>query len=411
MRAPVSDRRAADGARRFPTLRTLVFWPHLFAGVTAGLLILLMSVTGVLLTYERQLIAWSDRTYRSTPSEGSSRLPPGTLLLRVRETNPDLVPSAVTMAADREAPVTLAVPQRMLYVDAYSGQVLGEGNQTVRRAMSEIRSWHRWLSVDGDGRPVARFFTGWSNVLFLFIVTSGFYLWFPRKWSWQHIRSIAFFHGKLRGKARDFNWHQVIGVWSLVPLFVIVASALPMSFPWANAALYRAVGEEPPRPAGGSREGGGVAPNGAREMSEPRELSPTAIDALWIRAEAREKGWTTITMRIPASARAPLTFAIDRGDGGQPHVRSTLTVDRNSGMIRYETFADQKLGARLRSLSRFAHTGEVLGVPGQTIAGLASAGASVLVCTGLALAFRRLRAWLKRRAERRTPAAAETNAA
>jgi uncharacterized iron-regulated membrane protein len=369
-----------------------------------------MSVTGVLLTYERQLIAWSDSTYRSTPPAGSTRLPLGTLLLKVRETNPDLVPTAVTMAADREAPVTLAVRQRTLYVDAYSGQVLGEGNQTVRRAMSEIRSWHRWLSVEGDGRPVARFLTGWSNFVFLFIVVSGFYLWFPRRWTWHQIRSIAFFNGKLRGKARDFNWHQVIGVWSLVPLFVIVASALPMSFPWANAALYRAVGEEPPRPAGAGRDAG-AAQNGGQEMPESGEISPDAMDALWIRAEAQEKGWTTITMRMPASARAPLTFAIDRGNGGQPQVRSTLTVDRNSGSIRFETFADQKLGARLRSLSRFAHTGEVLGVTGQTIAGLASAGASVLVCTGLALAFRRCRAWLKRRTERQTPAAAETTAA
>ena len=47
---------------------------------------------------------------------------------------------------------------------------------------------------------------------------------------------------------------------------------------------------------------------------------------------------------------------------------------------------------------RFAHTGEVLGIPGQTIAGLVSAGGAVLVWTGMALAWRRLRSWRKRRA-------------
>ena len=57
---------------------------------------------------------------------------------------------------------------------------------------------------------------------------------------------------------------------------------------------------------------------------------------------------------------------------------------------------------------RFAHTGEVLGIPGQTIAGVVSAGGAVLVWTGFALAWRRFRAWLKRRAERpaTAPAAA-----
>ncbi len=46
---------------------------------------------------------------------------------------------------------------------------------------------------------------------------------------------------------------------------------------------------------------------------------------------------------------------------------------------------------------RFAHTGEVLGIPGQTIAGLVTFGGAVLVWTGIALALRRFRAWLRRR--------------
>ena len=58
------------------TIRSLLFWPHLVAGVLAGLVILLMSVTGVLLTYERQMIAWSDREFRSVPAHtGQARLP------------------------------------------------------------------------------------------------------------------------------------------------------------------------------------------------------------------------------------------------------------------------------------------------------------------------------------------------
>jgi uncharacterized iron-regulated membrane protein len=51
-------------------------------------------------------------------------------------------------------------------------------------------------------------------------------------------------------------------------------------------------------------------------------------------------------------------------------------------------------------LLRFIHTGEVAGIPGQTIAGIASAGAAVLVYTGLALSWRRFRAWLARRRSR-----------
>ena len=400
-------------------LRTLIFWPHLIAGVTAGIVILLMSVTGVLLTYERQLIAWSDSDYRSTlPTPETGRLSVEALLQTIREQHPDLAPSAVTLGSAPDAPVTVAAPQRTLYFDAYSGRLLGEGSQGVRRFMSETRAWHRWIAVEGDGRPVARFITGWSNFIFLFIVVSGFYLWFPRKWTWNHVRSVLLFSRTTTSKARDFNWHNVIGVWSAIPLFIVVLTALPISFPWANALVYRAVGEEPPAARGreggaGGREGraGGAGREGGRR-EERAAPSVEGLNNLWSRAEQQVDGWRTINVRVPDSNRAPVVFAIDRGDGGQPQHRSTLTLDRVTGeVVSYEAFGDQSLGRRLRSISRFAHTGEVLGIPGQTIAGLATAGSVVLVWTGLALAWRRWRAWLKRRASAREPISAQSSAA
>jgi hypothetical protein len=45
---------------------------------------------------------------------------------------------------------------------------------------------------------------------------------------------------------------------------------------------------------------------------------------------------------------------------------------------------------------RFVRTGEYYGVWGQTIAGIASAGALILLWTGFALAIRRFIAWIGR---------------
>ena len=52
------------------TFRDLLYWPPLVCGVTAGILIFIMSVTGVLLTYERQMISWAEGDYdRSAPTD------------------------------------------------------------------------------------------------------------------------------------------------------------------------------------------------------------------------------------------------------------------------------------------------------------------------------------------------------
>jgi len=415
-------------------LRSLVFWPHLVAGTVAGLVILLMSVTGVLLTYERQLVAWADSQHRSVvPAPGARRLPIARIVESVRAESPGVVITSVAVASDSDAPVTLTAADRTLFADAYSGALLGEGSQRMRRFVSAVRGWHRWLAVEGEGRPVARAITGWANVLFAFIVASGCYLWLPRVWRWTQVRAVLLFRPGATGKARDFNWHNVIGFWSAVPLFIVVVSAVPISFQWANAAVYRAVGETPPAGRGGAggggreagrREGGresrrngqAQAADRGREGHGGREAgSGAALDALLARAEQQVPGWRTITLRLPESAAAPVVFNIDKGTGGQPHLRSTLTLDGTSGaVVSVEDFSSLTLGRRIRNVMRFAHTGEVLGIPGQTVAGLASAGAVVLVWTGLALALRRCRAWLVRRAARsdaaspsdRTPAVA-----
>jgi uncharacterized iron-regulated membrane protein len=377
------------------TLRPFVFWPHLVAGVLAGSVILIMSVTGVLLTYEKQMLLWADGLTAVEPPPGASRLDPEEILSRVAgETGTS--PSAITVRADAEMPVLVAAGDRNLLVNPYSGVILGDSAPRLRRFFRVVTDWHRWLAMSGEGRQTGRTITGWSNLLFLFIVVSGMYLWLPRRWSWRAVRSASLFNWRLSGKARDFNWHHVIGIWCAVPLFFIVVSITPISFPAANALIYRLAGEAPPPPPQRS-----AGPRGQR--AEP---SFAGLNESWRRAEAQAAGWQAITLRAPASPEAPLVFSIDRGTGGQPQLRGTLTVNRASGETRWEPFEALSTGRRIRSYARFLHTGEVLGLAGQTVAGIASFGAVFLVWTGLSLAYRRFFVRVTRSEDRRERTAA-----
>ncbi|HEX2445421.1 MAG TPA: PepSY-associated TM helix domain-containing protein [Vicinamibacterales bacterium] len=389
------------GKRPVVKLRPFIFWPHLIAGVTAGAVILTMSVTGVLLAYERQILAWADRqSVASRLSPTGTRLSPEALISRVQAAEPDATVTGVTLRSGAAEPASVVlVPNRALLVDPYTGAILGEGSRRIRAFFRTVTDLHRWLALGGSSRPTGRAITGWSNLLFLFIVCSGIYLWFPRKWGWARVRPVTLFERGLRGKARDFNWHNVLGVWSAIPLFLVVITAVPISFPWGNALVYRLVGEEPPRP--NPPPGGGPArqtvPDGPRRDAGRRTAPTDGLDALWARAEQQVSDWQSINLRLPASLSAPVVFAIDRGNGGQPQLRSQLTFDRKTGSVtKWEPFASQTLGRRIRSLSRFTHTGEAFGVTGQTVAMIASAGGAVLVYTGLALALRRFVAWRKR---------------
>ena len=174
---------------------------------------------------------------------------------------------------------------------------------------------------------------------------------------------MTWFRRGLPSKARDFNWHNVIGFWSAGPLFIVVLSAVVISYTWAGNLVYRIVGETPPAAA---RKSTG-APAGCKQ----RDYS--AIDNLnsaWVRAEQQVNDWQSISMQLPTSTTAPLTFNIDRGNGGQPQKRAQLVLDRATGnVVRWEPFSSYTRGRQLRSILRFAHTGEVVGIAGQTIAG------------------------------------------
>ncbi|MEO5742672.1 MAG: PepSY-associated TM helix domain-containing protein, partial [Vicinamibacterales bacterium] len=191
-----------------------------------------------------------------------------------------------------------------------------------------------------------------------------------------------------RGKARDFNWHNTIGFWSAIPLAIIVAGGAVISYPWATALVYRAYGEAPPAPAGAVAARGG--PTAMHVERLPLDLMVTA-------ATERMGDWKTISIALPPPSASRVVLTLDSGDGGQPQKRATLTLDsQTAAIVRWEPFGSLTPGRRARTWLRFAHTGEVYGLAGQTVAGLITAGAAVLVWTGLALALRRYLRWRKR---------------
>ena len=273
--------------------RKVIFWCHLLAGTFAGVVVLVMSVTGVLLTYERQMLAWADARglQVAPPAAGeAARLPAETLVSAARASKPGAAPSALTVRADPLAPASVGFGREgSVLVDPYTGEALGEGATRLRAFFRVVTDWHRWLGAGGEHRALARAVTGACNLTFLFLVVSGFYLWFPRVWTRRQLRQAAWFRRGLGGRARDFNWHNVVGFWMAVPLFVVVLSAVPISYTWASNLVYRIAGETPPAPRGGGQSQGQPAGGGQTPAPPPSlaGLDPLLARAPTERARAR----------------------------------------------------------------------------------------------------------------------------
>jgi uncharacterized iron-regulated membrane protein len=390
------------------SLRKIIFWCHLTVGSIAGVVIFTMCVTGVLLAFERQIMSYAERGFRVDPPVSAPRLPLESLLEKAHGTNPN-PPMSVAWRADQSAPVEIALGRNQsLLLNPYSGAILGAGATRTRAFFHSVEDVHRWLAVPTGNRATGRAITGACNLGFLFLVISGPFLWLPRTWTRAAVRTGTRLKFSLAGKARDFNWHNVIGFWTCIPLAVIVICAVVMSYPWANNLAYRITGNTPPAPNGQQQAPANAQSNAQRNRNheassassdKSEHASPwSGLDALSHKAEARIPDWRTITARLAAPSDPNITFSIDSGNGGRPDKRSQLTLNRKTAAdVRWEPFSSYNSGRQLRAWIRFTHTGEAGGIAGQSIAALATFGGAILVWTGISLAIRRFAAAPSRR--------------
>ena len=355
--------------------RRILFWLHFTTGVSAGAVVLVMSVTGVLLAFQRPLTAFAERGMRVQAAPGLERLS-----LNALAKNAGAEPDGAVLRADPSAPVGLNYGRtQTVFFDPYTGASLGEGAKRFRVFFRLVEDCHRWLSFPEKRRALGRSLTGAANAAFFLLATSGLFLWWPRRRTRAALLAVALPSWKGHGKARNWNWHNAFGVWSAPFLLVIAATGMVMSYPWANNLLYIAVGEKPPS----------SARRAEKPSDDPKNLR-ASLDALAAAAKKQAPAWRVITLRIPRGGAA--ATALIEENGAPFFLRSNLTLNASTGaVVKWEPASSWSRGRRLRVLARFTHTGETGGAIGQIIAALASLAGALLAWTGLALAWRRLR--------------------
>ncbi|HEX8324852.1 MAG TPA: PepSY-associated TM helix domain-containing protein [Tepidisphaeraceae bacterium] len=400
--------------------RKTIFWLHLVIGLVVAIGVALLAGTGLVLAFERPIVAWAERVEAGPKDAKSAPWSIEELLERAKEIQPDATPTALTVSAGANDPVAVQFGRdRVTYLNAYTGEKVGTEATALRGFFHTNLELHRQLTLSGDWRSLGRNITGAAAVGFLVLIVSGLWLWMPRRFSWPAIRAVLVPSLRLKGKTRDWNWHNALGFWALLPLLIITLTANVISYTWASNLLYRAVGEQPPppreqrqRPANaqpqGNREGGreNNREGGERREGEraPRPLNVEGLNDLFADAVTYNPNWTSINLRLGnrrgegeeggeggQGGRGNVSFVVSQGDTTVPFNRVTLHYSRQTGeRTRVESFGDNTLGRRLRMLVVPTHRGEVLGNFGRSIAALACVAALVLVYTGLALSYRRL---------------------
>jgi uncharacterized iron-regulated membrane protein len=152
------------------TVHKIIFWSHLLAGCIAGVVIFIMSATGVILMYEHQMVEYAERDVREVvpPRADAQRLSLDEIVAKARAKNPKAPPTGVVLRNEPTASVAVGFGRDgATYVNPYTGIVLGEGSE-LHDWFHAVVDWHRWLGTEGEGRATARAITGTVDTLNFF---------------------------------------------------------------------------------------------------------------------------------------------------------------------------------------------------------------------------------------------------
>ena len=379
-------------------LKWLLYRLHWLLGISAGVVLSLMGVTGAIMGFEDEIMTALSHGIVDVPvRSGQVVLSPDTLLQRFVEQSPGSLPVKLTVFSEPGKSARLVYQRRSdtalapeedntdgTFVDPYTGKVLGKA--AGERFFDTVRLLHRFLLLPhnraGIGRPITTFAAG----CLVFSALSGLYLRWPRRvLNWR-----AWLKPDLGRRGRNLYWslHSVAGTW-LFLIFLVFAITGPTfgydAYRDELTALLTWTNTPPAKPT----------PRNTQETAAPARL-----DAAW--AGFQQAVHTDVTsVLFSVSQKATRTVTLRYLTRGSPHYRAynEITLERDSGkVLRHELYAQQSLGKRLSTGMLSLHRGRMFGVVGAAVFMLAALMVPFFCITGYLLYFDRRRKKARARA-------------
>ncbi|MEB6667682.1 sulfite reductase flavoprotein subunit alpha [Acinetobacter vivianii] len=375
--------------------KKVFFQIHWFLGITAGLILSLMGVTGAIYSYEPQILKWINQDSYVVEVAQSPKLTPAQLYQYFNQQQPEIEINSITIASDPAASSTVNIKKEgarrgyNMMVNPYTAEVLPDikGRDTLQF----IQRLHRNLTAGEFGAQI----TGASTLMLIFFVLSGLYLRFPKK---HTFKQWFFIKPKLKG--RNFIWdlHAVVGTWVVIFYLLFACTGLYWSYDWWRAGMFKVMGVEQPQRNQQHNE-----PRNRKHKEEGLSTQQvnTVLTQTWTGVNAQiGREYSTLTLNIPKrdDAKVEVSFV----DIIPQHERARNQAVYNyqdKQFEKFELYEDKKLNEKIMNSMLPVHRGSFFGSTYQFIAMLASLTMPLFFVTGWML-------YLKRRKQKKLTQAA-----
>lgn len=381
--------------------KKFLFQIHWFLGISAGLILSIMGVTGAIYSYDQQILKWVNTDSYVVQVQSSPKLTPAQLYQHFTTIQPEIKINSITIAKDPTASSVVNIEKEgerrgyNMMVNPYTAQVLPEVQG--RKLLLLIQQIHRNLTAGEFGKQI----TGACALMLIYFVLSGLYLRWPKKHSARQWLAV-----KPKLKGRNFIWdlHAVVGTWVIVFYLLFACTGLYWSYDWWRSGMFKVLGVEQPKMQG--HGGSGRNKDQLPKIQLDNAQLITALNQTWSGFNNQiGRDYSTLTVNLPKKddGKIELSFV----DATPQHERA-----RNQAVYNYKTaniekmelYEDKKLNQKIMSSMLPVHRGSFFGPVYQFVAMLASLAMPLFFITGWML-------YLKRRKQKKLTQAARQSLA
>lgn len=356
---------------------------HLFLGLSSGLVIFIIAITGCLWVFQEEISSFTS-TLPEIEKQEQTPIPPVEARRLALEIFPGRQVHGTLYEAENE-PVQVIFYEyepefyHTVYLHPYTGEVL-EIENNLTGFFPLVLEGHRYLWLP---KPIGEQVVAWSTVIFFLMLVSGIILWWPKNRKSRKQRFRLDWKESTRWKRKNYDLHSVIGFYISIVAVVIVFTGLIMAFESFKEVAYRSLG--------GEKEALWRVPENISENITIAGRQP--MDRLFHKVRADFPGAVDLEFHYPNSESEAIYVEVGNKEGvfynADYRFYDQNTLEEITSPTIYGEYARAGFPEKVMRMNYDIHVGAIGGIPGKVLAFFASFICASLPVTGTFLWYGR----------------------
>jgi len=374
--------------------KKLWFKIHLYLGLTMGIFLMVIGITGALLSFQKEIL-WLVNKDSYVVQVSATQLSEKQIIDNFKIKFPEAKVRALTINSDPTSSVVINIASNAkgkagrrginYYINPYNSEILP--NVEGAKVFKFIEMVHRGLVAGEFGKQLV----GACTLGLFVLMLSGIIVYLPRL-KRAFFKSFTF---KFKHKGRSFlsTMHSALGMWVIPFYLVSTITGLSLSYHWFSDILHSVTGVEQ-RAYKKTTDKKPMTQMSKSTKVKP-ELASQKVQEMFDLFKENIHDYSSVNLRFEGK-KGVYTFYYLKKEPLHYRARNEVSLDiRKKEIIKHDEFSKKPLEEKLMKSIIPIHTGEYFGRIGQILMLLAALTMPLFTITGFMMYFQRRKKKMK----------------